>query len=75
MKEGVSNLDIRRKKHAEFNALLAKGLPMGASDIIFSKMLLKDMYYFNNDFTLYSLVPLEGYQKWSTLMSTMYKDY
>lgn len=42
---------------------------------MFSKMLLRDMYYFNRDFTLYSMVPLEGYLKWSELMNNQYKDY
>jgi hypothetical protein len=50
-KEGVFNIDIRRKKEAELLAMVAKGMPGGISDVVLSKMLLKDMYYFNKDFT------------------------
>lgn len=41
----------------------------------FCKMTFADEFYFNEDFTYFSLVPLEGYRNWTQLFESQYKGY
>ena len=38
-------------------------------------MLLNDELYFNSDFSLYTATKIEGYRKWSELMTDDFKGY
>jgi hypothetical protein len=39
------------------------------SDFAFQKLVLTDEIYFSKDYTLFSLIPLEGYRKWSDVLA------
>jgi hypothetical protein len=57
--------DIYRECKDEFEALGRKGIPKVMADYTIFLMLMSDELYFNNDFALYSLTPVEGFKTWS----------
>jgi hypothetical protein len=52
------------------SVVASKGLPKSLADIAFSTMAYDDEVYFNADYTQYSMVPIEGYMKWSDIMKS-----
>ena len=40
-----------------------------------TKLVIEDKIYSNHDFSKFSLVPLEGYRKWSDYMAKEFKGY
>jgi hypothetical protein len=68
--EGVYMMELLQAMDKGLSALANKGIPRTLADITFSKMAYADEVYFNPDYTQYSLVPLEGYVKWSDIMNS-----
>jgi hypothetical protein len=52
----------------EMKKLQAKGVPPHLSDFKIMGMIFEDRIYFTMDFTQFSLIPLEGYFKWSEIL-------
>lgn len=53
--------EIFKETRDDFENLAKKGIPKVMADYALFKMFLNDELYFNNDFALYSMAPIEGY--------------
>jgi hypothetical protein len=68
-------LDARRKGEPEFKKLQAKGIPPYLSDFSFIHLIIQDRILFTRDFTQYSVIPLDGYMKWSEILESDFKGF
>jgi hypothetical protein len=63
-------MDILRVTKGKLDDLAKKGIPKVLVDVSLLQLILDDHIYFDNDFVLYSMTPIEGYRKWSDLFLT-----
>ena len=69
--KGVYFVESRAKMDAEMKKLTSRGVAPFLSDFTWMKMVFDDQLLFSRDFTLFSLIPLEGFFKWSEAASTL----
>jgi thiol-disulfide isomerase/thioredoxin len=70
--EGATWCEYRQVMEPEFAKLQKKGIPPYQSDFAFMNLIFQDKIFFTKDFTQFSLIPLEGYFSWSSVLA---KDF
>jgi hypothetical protein len=64
-----------REQKEKFDAIARKGIPKTLVDVSFFQLVIENQIYFNSDFSLFSVEPIEGYKRWSDLFETIFKGY
>ena len=59
----------------KFEELVRKGCPKLLADGSMYQLVINDEIYFDREFVYFSLVPLEGYRKFSDLFNQEFKGY
>ncbi len=68
-------MDLLAVTYDKLSALAAKGIPRVMIDASFLMLVLGDRIYFDKEFVLYSVAPINGYFKWSDLFLGQFKGY